>query len=124
LRESWHQTGRLIRALSAEAEEARNTLLDLIMAPGEPDRQAVAAQQGKLAAVEEQIRVLVLDQMFRMRDLLTPDQRAEWLRIMRARGDAATWGGIYASSRPREPRSPGGVPRRGQGNSGPDTEKR
>jgi Spy/CpxP family protein refolding chaperone len=123
LHESWRQTGELIRALSAEAAAHRNALLDL-MAAEKPEEQAVAAEQGKLAAVEEQMRLLVLDQMFQMRELLTPEQRAEWLRIMRARGEAGMWGGMYGGSRPMEAHSPDRGPRPVQGNPGRDNESR
>ncbi len=98
LRESWRQTAEWVHGLRAEAERHRSALLDL-MSADKPDQEAVAKEQGELAAVEEQMRLLVLDQMFEMREVLTPEQRARWLTVMRERGEEGMWGGPYWGSR-------------------------
>jgi len=122
LHDSWRPTRELIRALGAEAAAHRNALLNLMTAD-EPDRQAIAAEEGNLAAVEEQIRLLILDQMFQMREVLTPEQRGHWLRMMQARIEAGMWSGPYGASRPMEARGPTEGPRPGASKPGEGTHR-
>jgi Spy/CpxP family protein refolding chaperone len=105
LRESWRAAGAWIEELRAEAAHHRNALLDL-MAADKPDMQAVAGEEGRLEAIEEEVRWLVIGQMVQTRELLTSEQRAEWLRMTRARGEAAMWGGMYGGSRQMETHGP------------------
>jgi len=112
IRDSWREAGPKIDALRAEAAKHREDLLGLMLAP-KPDEQAILAAHGRVEAAEGQIRQLVIKQMVLTRNLLTDEQRREWLRLMKARGERFGWGRRRGGFRPVEEHGPANGPRPG-----------
>jgi len=110
--ESWREVGPQIEALRAEAATHREALLKL-MSAAQPDEQAILAEHRRVEAAEEQVRGLVIKQMILTRNLLTEQQRGEWLRQMKAWGERSGWGRRHSGSRPVEARGPDDGPRPG-----------
>jgi Spy/CpxP family protein refolding chaperone len=87
-------------------------LSDLMVAP-EPDREAIAAQLDKLAALHAQKQEYVVNHFLRFRELLDDDQReifAQTIRDVFARWGARPpgWGGPHMSHEPRGRHGPHG----------------
>jgi Spy/CpxP family protein refolding chaperone len=125
LEEEWRKLHPQIEALKAKGDQAREELLDLLAAP-QPDREAIMAAQSRLEAAQQEVRVLVVEEMLQMRQVLDPQQRAEWLRMMRERGEQFGWGprppgagGMGPGMRPKGPGGPQQPPRPPEGTPGP-----
>lgn len=81
----WAEVYQKIEALNADGRQLREQLLDLLAAE-KLDPEAIRACQQRIDQVQEQVRRLVVEQMLRTRDALTPEQRARWVRMMKAAG--------------------------------------
>jgi len=90
LQEGWRKLLRDMAGPREQSEESRERLLALLAAEP-PDREAITAEHKRMEEFERQVRSLVVAQMLETRDVLTPAQRQQWLRLMRARGERAGW---------------------------------
>jgi len=90
MRDSWQATGRRIQQLNAELARERDRLFDLLAAE-EADEAAIAQAQKRMAELQGQVRQLAVGQMVETRTRLTPEQRRELFRRMRARGQQHGW---------------------------------
>lgn len=111
--QDWAEVYRKIETLNAEGRQLREHLLDLLAAE-QLDAEAIGACQQRTDQIQAQVRGLVVEQMLRTRDALTPEQRARWVRMMKAAG-RRRGRGPWAGDAPREvPPAPAG-PRAGMG---------
>ena len=97
------------KELAQKAREHRERLLALFEADP-PDMQAAEAEQEALARVQREMRRAVMDQMKQMHDVLTPEQRRDWLRMMRSHGEGSRGRGPQAGPRAGGRRPRGGRP--------------
>jgi len=89
LEEQWRENRKKMEPIVADIRRQRAKLFDLLAA--DPvDRQAVAELQEQMEANQRKIRQLVLEQMIRTRDLLTPEQRSRWAEAMKAFGERSS----------------------------------
>lgn len=116
IREGWREVEGQMQSLREEVARHRDALLEL-MAAEEPEEQAVLAARERIDAVERQMRKLVVGQMLKTREMLTAEQRRQWLRMMRAHGERRGRGRWRGGPRPR--RAPGPVRGLRPGTGGP-----
>jgi len=77
----WRQLRQRIEAAEAEVRRQRARLFQLLQA-NELDEQAVRETRAQMEAAQQRVRDLVFDQMFSLRQRLTPEQRRRWVEMM------------------------------------------
>ena len=105
--QDWAEVCRKIETLNAEGQQSREQLLDLLAAE-KLDAEAIRACQQRIDETQEQVRRLVVDHMLRTRDALSPQQRARWVRMMKAAGQRRGRGQWSGDSRREPPARPPG----------------
>jgi Spy/CpxP family protein refolding chaperone len=138
LRQVWTAYQEEMRTLGEEAGEHRARLFALMEAE-ELDPEAIHAEQDAIDGAQQEMSRLTLEQLQRVHQILTPEQRRKWLQTMRAHGerlrgrfggpgmgrDGAPMGPGPRGMRP--PEGPRGGPRgrwgRPTGRPGPETSR-
>jgi len=105
--QDWAEVCRKIEALNAEGRQLREQLLDLLAAE-KLDAEAIRACQQRIDQIQEEVRRLVVDHMLKTRDALSPQQRARWVRMMKAAGRRRRREQWSADSRREPPAHPPG----------------
>ena len=72
------------QTICAEMNRLRTELIDLI-ASDNPDRQAIAAKQGKIRAGQERMQQLVVEHLLAQKNVLTAEQQKELFDLIRQR---------------------------------------
>ena len=73
------------QTICAEMTRLRTELIDLI-ASDNPDREAIAAKQGKIRAGREQMQKLVVERLLAEKEVLTDEQQKKLFDLIRQRG--------------------------------------
>lgn len=110
--EGWGEVRQKVEALNADVRKQRELLLDLLAAD-ELDREAIVAREQQIEAVQEEVRQLVVEQMLKTRDALSPPQRMQWIRMMKTAGRRRGRGGRQGGSLQGPPSGPFGGPQPG-----------
>lgn len=103
--QGWREAHQKFEAVNAEMRKEREKLFDLLAAD-ELDQEAIAACQQRIEAGQQAARQLVLEQMVKTREALTPEQRTNWMRMMKAAGQRHTRRRRQAGPRPGGPGGP------------------
>jgi Spy/CpxP family protein refolding chaperone len=86
MRQVWSQYQGQLRALGEEAGQHRARLFELLEAE-ELDAEAIHAEQDAIDKAQQEMSRLTLEQMRRVHQVLTPEQRRRWLQTMKAHGE-------------------------------------
>ncbi len=103
--QGWREAHQKIEAVNAQTHEQREKLFDLLAAD-ELDQEAIATCQQRIEAGQQAARKLALEQMVKTRETLTPEQRARWMRMMKAAGQRHSRRRRQAGPRPGGPERP------------------
>jgi Spy/CpxP family protein refolding chaperone len=86
LRGMWTEYQEQMRVLGEEAGEHRGRLFELLGAE-DLNPEAIRAEQDAIDDAQQEMSRLTLDQMRRVHQVLTPDQRRRWLQSMKDHGE-------------------------------------
>ena len=103
--QAWREVQQKVEAINAETHQQREKLVELLAAD-KLDQEAIAACQKRIEANQQAARQLVLEQMVKTRDALTPEQRANWMRMMKAAGQRYARRRRPLGLRPNAPEGP------------------
>jgi Spy/CpxP family protein refolding chaperone len=77
----WRKLAEQAAPLNAEVRRERQRLFDL-MAAETPDWAAVRECESRIEAAQNRLRRMVVEELRQVRDLLTPEQRQAWLKVL------------------------------------------